>query len=121
MRQVCFTFALFLLFGTFAIGAAAQTNPPPQPQGVKTPVKITKKPHSSARGCQRGMSGRARLKVTLDKSGAVTDVVQIKSSGCASFDQGAIRAAKKIEFEPAQVDGVPITQVKVFEYVYSIY
>lgn len=121
MRQVCFTFALFLLFGTFAIGAAAQTDPPPKPQGVKTPAKITKKPQSSARGCPRGSSGRARLKVTFDKSGAITDVVQIKSSGCDSFDRGAIRAAKMIKFEPALLDGVAITLVKTIEYAYSIY
>lgn len=120
MRYVYFIFAIFLLLGTFAIGSVAQTDTPSAPKVVKIPGKILKKPQSTARGCQRGTSGRARFKVTLDKSGVVTDVVLIKASGCDSFDQAAMRAAKKIEFEPAQVDGVAITQVKTFEYVYSI-
>lgn len=61
------------------------------------------------------------IRVTFDKSGVVTDVATINASGCGPFDRSAIVAAKKIEFEPAEKDGVPITVTKVVEYKYSIY
>jgi TonB family protein len=63
----------------------------------------------------------ARLKVTFDKSGKVTNVDVARPSGCSAFDRNAVKAAKKIKFEPAIKNGEAITMVKQVEYVYTRY
>ena len=88
-------------------------------QASDTPLKVKSKPQASARGCSG--SGKAVLKVTFDKSGQITGVTAISSSGCGPFDRDAVRAAKKITFEPAVKNGVPVTVIRSVEYVYAIY
>jgi len=124
MKRNKLLFLCFLLLGAFTITAAAQLDnrsDSSQPQIVDKPVKIKKKPQSSARGCQAQSSGRMQVKVTFDKSAFVTEVMQLSSSGCNSFDREALRAARKIQFEPAVKDGAAITVVKTVEYAYSVY
>ena len=58
------------------------------------------------------------LKVVLHKSGVVTDVFLVKKSGC-SYDQDAIRVARKIKFEPAQKNGQAVSQYLVVQYAYE--
>lgn len=81
-------------------------------------LEIIKKPHPSARGCQG--SGTARVRVTFDKSGKITQTDLVLLSNCAAFNQNVIEAARKIKFKPAIKDGEPITVTKLIEYAYTI-
>jgi TonB family protein len=55
------------------------------------------------------------LRVVLRKSGKVTDIAVIKSSGC-SYDQEAIKAVRKLKFDPAVKAGRPVSQFSEIEY-----
>jgi TonB family protein len=63
---------------------------------------------------------RAVLRVVLHKSGIVSEVNLVKGSGC-SFDQEAIRVARRIKFEPAKKDGQPVSQYLQVEYEFKRY
>ena len=55
------------------------------------------------------------LRVVLRKSGKVTDVTVVKSSGC-SYDQEAIKVVKKLKFNAAMKSGQPVSQYSDIEY-----
>ena len=55
------------------------------------------------------------LKVVLRKSGKVTDITVVKSSGC-SYDREAIKAVKKLKFDAAIKSGQPVSQLTHIEY-----
>jgi TonB family protein len=55
------------------------------------------------------------LQVVLRKSGKVTDVTVVKSSNC-SYDREAIKAVKKLKFDPAIKSGQPVSQFSNIEY-----
>ena len=123
MKQIYLLFAVLILTVVFGESVVAQSNnqtSQPETNKTDTPLKVKKKPHPRARGCQPG-NGRMQIKVTFDKSGVVSDLLQISESGCDPFDRSALNAAKKIEFEPATKDGIAVTVVKTVEYAYGIY
>ncbi len=86
------------------------------------PLKISEKPQPQypKDGCD-SKSGRGSFRVTFDKSGAISDVTTIKSSGCSIFDESSLKAAYQIKFSPAEKDGQPVTVVKVVQYSFSTY
>jgi TonB family protein len=55
------------------------------------------------------------LRVVLRKSGKVTDIAILKTSGC-SYDQEAFKAAEKLRFDPALKGGQPVSQYSDLEY-----
>ena len=55
------------------------------------------------------------LRIVLRKSGSVTDVTVVKSSGC-SYDQEAVKTVQKLKFEPAIKAGQQVSQYLNFEY-----
>src|SRR5262245_43575685 len=55
------------------------------------------------------------LRFILRKSGKVTDIAVVKSSGC-SYDREAIKAAKQLKFDPALKSGKPVSQLSTVEY-----
>ena len=55
------------------------------------------------------------LKMVLRKTGKVTDVTVLQSSGC-SYDREAIKAASKLKFDPALKDGQPVSQYAEVRY-----
>ena len=58
---------------------------------------------------------RVSLRVVLRKSGKVTDIAVVKSSGC-SYDQEAIRVVKKLKFDAAIKSGQRVSQYSDIEY-----
>jgi TonB family protein len=58
---------------------------------------------------------RVSLRVVLRKSGKVTDVSVVKSSGC-SYDREAIKVVKKLKFDPAVKSGQRVSQLSNIEY-----
>lgn len=55
------------------------------------------------------------LRIVLRKSGSVTDITIVKSSGC-SYDQEAVKTARKLKFDPAVKAGQQVSQYLNFEY-----
>ncbi len=94
---------------TGAAGAqAVPADPPPKP-GVPVPPKIKTKvePVYPPEKLAAGETATVKLELTLDAAGKVTNA-KILESGGAEFDASALDAARKLEFEPASVDGKPI-------------
>jgi len=84
-------------------------------------IEIKEKPRADSGGICSQSSGVVRLRVTFDKSKKVTDVEVVSSSRCNSFDRNAVRAAKKIKFNPEIRNGEPVTITKLIEYTYTVY
>jgi TonB family protein len=79
------------------------------------PLKIIKWFTPTLFECRKS-SGTTVLKITFHRSSVITDVEIIKSSNCESFDNAAIKAAKKTKFEPAAKDNTPITIIQSRQY-----
>ena len=60
-------------------------------------------------------SVQVTLTLVLRKSGKVTDITVLESSGC-SYDREAIKAVSKLKFEPALKDGHPVSQYSEVKY-----
>lgn len=86
------------------------------------PLQIISKPSpaytSAAR--QSAITGVVRLRVTFLDSGQIGSVLPVSVLPYGLTEQ-AIEAAKQIKFEPATIDGKPITVTKLVEYNFSIY
>ena len=82
--------------------AGACTEPPGKPEPtLKTDIEYTEEARAA------GIEGRLVLKVTVDASGAVTDVVVVTSVDPA-LDAAAIATVKTWRFRPAQACGKPV-------------
>lgn len=96
--------------------------PNPLRSGNFIDIKINSKPRAEytdfARN--RGISGIIRLLVGFSADKNIKYILVLKG-----LDRGlniqAIKAAQKINFEPATKDGQPISVVKIIEYSFSIY
>lgn len=84
------------------------------------PLQIKSKPRVEPGNCRQS-SGIVSLRVTFDKSAKVTEIEIASSSGCGSFDNKAVSAAKRIKFNPAIKDGEPITVKKQVQYSFTKY
>lgn len=123
-----------LLFSVLIFAGAAKAQPKTLPSDQTDKVYkmsevdekpvMTKKPRGSARtrdnryGCPTGTEGTARVRLVLRRSGMVTDVEMVKSSGCAIFDDNVIEAAKKIQFTPGKKNGEAVSVSVVLIYSY---
>jgi TonB family protein len=107
----------FLVFGALLWVGASDVSA----QLADRPLKILSKPNAKTDGdCGRSGSGRARLRVTFDKTAVVTMVENVELSGCQTFDRNAVKAAKKIKFQTAVKNGEAITVTRLIEYKYEI-
>ena len=121
MKLVLDVLAVLFVFFAFTVSSNAQSNNSSNKQQNKS-LEIKRKPPvamNAVINC-RESSGFAKLKVTFDKSAKVTNVDLFFSSGCESFDKGAIKAATKIKFNPAIENGEMITVVKTVVYEFSV-
>lgn len=111
-----------LLFSGFAVNSYGQTNDLvkfSERQKDKS-LKILKKPTATGSlSCPKGLAV-VKLSVTFHSSGKVTEVAVSESSTCAAFDKKAVKAAKKIQFEPEIKDGSPVTVVKFVQYSFRL-
>jgi TonB family protein len=96
--------------------------PPPVRVGVTSPVKIISKPKAmytdDARTAQ--VQGVVRLKVTFLASGQIGSITPLNRLPHGLTEQ-AIAAARQIRFEPAKVNGVPVSKIMTAEYGFNIY
>jgi TonB family protein len=67
-----------------------------------------------------GLEGAVTLALDIDKEGHVTKAVVIEPAG-HGFDESALRAAKKLEFEPAKkADGTPFAARIRYRYSFTL-
>jgi len=64
-------------------------------------------------------AGLTKVKIILHKSGKITHVELLKSSGCEFFDKNVAEAVGKFKFKPAIKNGQPVSQFITLEYNYS--
>jgi TonB family protein len=95
---------------------------PSTPADNVTPIKILSKPRAnytdSAR--QAGVQGTVRVAVFFSAEGKVRYVIVVKPLANGLTEE-AIRAARKITFEPQTKDGKPVPVVKTIEYTFTLY
>jgi TonB family protein len=112
-----------------AQGIEVRGPPPPTPAGTSRPAApvvsppVKKKddgPIYPKQALDEGFGGEAdvTLKITIDTNGAVTGAV-VETPVGHGFDEAAIAAAQKLEFEPATRDGKPIPVVIRFHYHFT--
>ncbi|HMT09156.1 MAG TPA: TonB family protein [Pyrinomonadaceae bacterium] len=98
------------------------TRPPAARVGVTQGLKIISKPRAgytdSAR--QNNVTGKVVLRITFLANGSIGSITPVSGLGYGLTEQ-AIAAARRIQFEPAKVNGVAQTTTKTFEYGFSIY
>lgn len=117
-----------LIFAFLSAGVSnGQTNESSEKQKEKNqqtekeqPLKIKNRPKPKPGDCGQG-EATVRQRVTFDKSAKVTNVEVVASSNCDFFDKEAVRAAKKIKFNPQMKNGEPITVTKILEYKFTRY
>ena len=68
---------------------------------------------------KHNVNGTVALTAILCRSGLVTDI-QVTKGLPFGLTEGAIDAAKKIKFEPAQKDGAAVSQTTQLEYNFSL-
>ena len=104
-----------------AESTATQTVPgPPADTGPKKAGKanatrgpaLIRPPDLSAyypyRARVKGLTGKTRARLTIDRSGKVTKVEILSSSPSGVFEQAARRVCRSLRFQPALRDGAPI-------------
>jgi protein TonB len=101
-----------------ASGEAQSAAPPtaiaaiPPPTVRSTPVSSlsrNRKPDYPADARRRGLQGRALLRVEVAASGTAVDVQVVASSGYSILDQAALAAVREWRFDPATLDGKPVS------------
>lgn len=109
---------------TYEIAQAATAQPvpagPPADEGPKKAGKasatrgpaLVRPPDLSAyypyRARVKGLTGKTRARLTIDRSGQVAKVEILSSSPSGVFEQAARRVCRSLRFQPALSDGSPI-------------
>jgi TonB family protein len=94
---------------------------PVPPPGVM-PVKILSKPRPNYTDAARtsNTQGTIRIAVLFRKDGYLGQMILLNRLG-KGLDEEALKAARKIAFEPMKVNGQPVSTVRAIEYSFSIY
>jgi TonB family protein len=108
--------------GSGSGGNGRTAPPPPSATAVTQPLKILYKPKGTYTDEARtnNVQGTVRLKITLLASGAIGSITPVTRLPHGLTEQ-AIAAARQIKFEPAKVNGVPVSKIVTFDYGFNIY
>lgn len=89
---------------------------------VTSPLRIISKPQAkyTDEGRTNNVQGSVRLKVTLLASGQVGSITPVTRLAYGLTEQ-AIAAARLLKFEPAKVNGVPVSKTITIDYSFTIY
>lgn len=95
---------------------------PPPPEPGTTPIKILSKPKPEYTDAARNALVRGTITVVamFGANGKIEHVLFLSRLG-SGLDEEALKAVRKIKFEPATKDGKPISVVKRIEYGFDIY
>ncbi len=102
--------------------AASDSDTSLSPSNIPQGLKILSKPRPGYTDQARrdNLQGTVVLRVTFQANAEIGPIQPTKSLKDGLTDQ-AIEAAKGIRFEPATVNGNPVTTMKQVEYTFSIY
>ncbi|MFN0277167.1 MAG: energy transducer TonB [Pyrinomonadaceae bacterium] len=126
LDKIFLIIGLLLLGFQVGYGQNAEPGPPRNPETV--PIKIKSRPSAShtTEARRADVQGVVRLRVTFLATGKIGNIDVVFVSDEEKFEKygltkQAIKAAKKIKFEPAKRDGNPVSIVKTVEYSFSTY
>ena len=68
-----------------------------------------------------GVEGQVKLRIILGADGRVRDEIEVLEGLPHGVTEEAIKAARRIEFEPAQKDGRPVSQYVTLIYNFNLY
>lgn len=96
--------------------------PPPAVKPVTQNYRIISRPKATYtdEARQKNVQGAVRLKITLLASGQVGPITPVTRLPYGLTEQ-AIAAARRIQFEPKKVNGVPQSIVITYDYTFTIY
>jgi len=106
-------------------GGALVTQPAPQqaaPTGKPTPPRALNftPPEYPPAAKAAGLEGSVTLQLDIDRNGKVLQAVVIEGAG-NGFDEAAVAAAKKLDFEPARrADGTPSAARILYRYTFTL-
>ncbi len=83
-------------------------------------IKAKPEPSYTEEARRAGVRGVVRLRAVLAADGTVKHVLVLKGLSYGLTEK-SVAAARKIRFEPATLDGVPVSQVVTLEYNFNIY
>ena len=83
-------------------------------------IESKPRPEYTSEARENGESGSVILRVTFLSNGQIGAIQPVKTLDFGLTDQ-AIKVAKRIKFQPAKKDGVPVTVTRQIEYSFSIY
>jgi TonB family protein len=90
---------------------------------VTTRAVIKAKPTPGYPGGARGygVQGRVKLRIILGSDGKVGDDIEVLEGLSHGVTEEAIKAARRIKFEPARKDGRPVSQYVTVVYHFHLY
>lgn len=96
--------------------------PPPKVKPVTQNYRIIARPKATYtdEARQKNIQGAVRLKITLLASGQIGPITPVTRLPYGLTEQ-AIAAARRIQFEPKKVNGVPQSIVITYDYTFTIY
>ncbi|XXX80494.1 TonB-dependent receptor [Sorangium sp. So ce134] len=105
-------------------GGAIVTPPAPTaaPAGRATPPRALNytPPEYPKEAEEQGLEGSVTLQLDIDRNGRVKQAVVVESAG-HGFDEAAVAAAQKLEFEPARrADGAPAAARILYRYSFTL-
>lgn len=102
--------------------ASVEQNADPLPQGVITQAKASDpiRPIYPMFSRRRGHEGAVLIKVQIFASGKTPVIVIAKPSGHRSLDTAALKACRKVRYQPALQNGMPIDSIFKFEVVFAL-
>jgi protein TonB len=68
-----------------------------------------------------GVAGQVKLRIILGADGEVRDEIEVLEGLPYGVTEEAIKAARQIEFEPAQKDGRPVSQYVTLVYNFNLH
>ncbi|HJR09422.1 MAG TPA: energy transducer TonB [Pyrinomonadaceae bacterium] len=68
-----------------------------------------------------GVAGQVKLRIILGADGEVRDEIEVLEGLPYGVTEEAIKAARQIEFEPAQKDGRPVSQYVTLIYNFNLH
>ena len=110
-------------------GGGGGTPSGPDARGVYTTRQVTRRaviksrpePDFPPEARRQNVQGVVRLKIIFRADGSVDDHIEVQKSLPYGVTEAAIRAAKRIEFEPAERDGRKVSQYATLEYNFNLY
>ena len=69
----------------------------------------------------QGVRGRVKLRIILGSDGKVRDRMQVLEGLPYGITEEAMKAARRIKFEPARKEGRPVSQYVIVIYNFNIY